>query len=77
MLVTSFMLNFNFILILLFFNRGKIVLGYTEAELCMRGSGYQFIHAADMLYCAEYHIRSKFLMNMPEKTVYTLVHIST
>ncbi|NWV61803.1 AHR protein, partial [Malurus elegans] len=37
--------------------RGKIVLGYTEAELCMKGSGYQFIHAADMLYCAENHIR--------------------
>ncbi|XP_006832302.1 PREDICTED: aryl hydrocarbon receptor [Chrysochloris asiatica] len=37
--------------------KGKLVLGYTEAELCMRGSGYQFIHAADMLYCAEYHIR--------------------
>ncbi|XP_058929984.1 aryl hydrocarbon receptor [Kogia breviceps] len=37
--------------------KGRIVLGYTEAELCMRGSGYQFIHAADMLYCAEYHIR--------------------
>uniref|UniRef100_A0A480ZVH5 Aryl hydrocarbon receptor n=1 Tax=Sus scrofa TaxID=9823 RepID=A0A480ZVH5_PIG len=37
--------------------KGKIVLGYTEAELCMRGTGYQFIHAADMLYCAEYHVR--------------------
>ncbi|ELR58343.1 Aryl hydrocarbon receptor [Bos mutus] len=37
--------------------KGKLVLGYTEAELSMRGSGYQFIHAADMLYCAEYHIR--------------------
>lgn len=37
--------------------KGKLVLGYTEAELCMRGSGYQFIHAADILYCAEYHIR--------------------
>ncbi|CAK6434490.1 unnamed protein product [Pipistrellus nathusii] len=37
--------------------KGKIVLGYTEAELCMRGSGYQFLHAADMLYCAEYHMR--------------------
>ncbi|XP_046950603.1 aryl hydrocarbon receptor [Lynx rufus] len=37
--------------------KGRLVLGYTEAELCMRGSGYQFIHAADMLYCAEYHIR--------------------
>lgn len=39
--------------------RGKIVLGYTEAELRMCGTGYQFIHAADMLYCAENHIRSK------------------
>ncbi|XP_067305162.1 aryl hydrocarbon receptor 1a [Pseudorasbora parva] len=37
--------------------KGKIVLGYTEAELCYRGSGYQFIHAADMLYCAENHMR--------------------
>ncbi|XP_059568466.1 aryl hydrocarbon receptor isoform X3 [Myotis daubentonii] len=37
--------------------KGKLVLGYTEAELCMKGSGYQFLHAADMLYCAEYHMR--------------------
>ncbi|XP_075443314.1 aryl hydrocarbon receptor isoform X1 [Ascaphus truei] len=37
--------------------KGSIVLGYTEAELCVRGTGYQFIHAADMLYCAENHIR--------------------
>nr|XP_060638125.1 aryl hydrocarbon receptor isoform X1 [Anolis sagrei ordinatus] len=37
--------------------KGRIVLGYTEAELCMRGTGYQFIHAADMLYCAEKHVR--------------------
>ncbi|XP_028926672.1 aryl hydrocarbon receptor [Ornithorhynchus anatinus] len=37
--------------------KGKIVLGYSEAELCVRGSGYQFVHAADMLYCAENHIR--------------------
>nr|XP_044991969.1 aryl hydrocarbon receptor [Jaculus jaculus] len=37
--------------------KGQIVLGYTEVELCTRGSGYQFIHAADMLYCAESHIR--------------------
>lgn len=43
----------------LVFFRGKIVLGYTEAELRVRGSGYQFIHAADMLYCAENHVRSK------------------
>ncbi|KAJ8384096.1 hypothetical protein AAFF_G00208870 [Aldrovandia affinis] len=38
-------------------SKGKIVLGYTEAELRVRGSGYQFIHAADMLYCAENHVR--------------------
>ncbi|XP_068575622.1 aryl hydrocarbon receptor-like isoform X2 [Cebidichthys violaceus] len=37
--------------------KGKIVLGYTEAELRVRGSGYQFVHAADMLYCAENHVR--------------------
>ncbi|XP_047432272.1 aryl hydrocarbon receptor 2 [Mugil cephalus] len=37
--------------------RGKVVLGYSEAELCMKGSGYHFIHAADMMYCAENHIR--------------------
>uniref|UniRef100_A0A8C1EIC7 Aryl hydrocarbon receptor n=1 Tax=Cyprinus carpio carpio TaxID=630221 RepID=A0A8C1EIC7_CYPCA len=38
-------------------SKGKIVLGYTEEELCYSGSGYQFIHAADMLYCAENHLR--------------------
>ncbi|KAM4602025.1 aryl hydrocarbon receptor-like [Polymixia lowei] len=37
--------------------RGKLVLGYNEIELCMKGSGYQFIHAADMMYCADNHIR--------------------
>ncbi|KAL1790534.1 aryl hydrocarbon receptor [Sigmodon hispidus] len=37
--------------------KGQLVLGYTEVELCTRGSGYQFIHAADMLYCADSHIR--------------------
>ncbi|XP_043549035.1 aryl hydrocarbon receptor 2 [Chiloscyllium plagiosum] len=37
--------------------KGKFVLGYTEAELCMRGTGYQFIHAADMMYCADNHVR--------------------
>lgn len=36
-----------------------MVLGYTEAELQMCGTGYQFIHAADMLYCAENHVKSK------------------
>ncbi|KAK2840220.1 hypothetical protein Q5P01_013960 [Channa striata] len=38
-------------------SRGTIVLGYSEIELCMKGSGYQFIHAADMMHCAENHLR--------------------
>nr|XP_054590504.1 aryl hydrocarbon receptor 2 isoform X1 [Nothobranchius furzeri] len=38
-------------------SRGKIVLGYNEVEICMKGSGYSFIHAADMMYCADKHIR--------------------
>ncbi|XP_028992360.1 aryl hydrocarbon receptor-like isoform X2 [Betta splendens] len=38
-------------------SRGKIVLGYSEVELCMKGSGYQFIHAADMMHCADNHLR--------------------
>ncbi|XP_060944776.1 aryl hydrocarbon receptor-like [Limanda limanda] len=38
-------------------SRGKIILGYSETELCMKGSGYQFIHAADMMYCADRHLR--------------------
>ncbi|XP_078100227.1 aryl hydrocarbon receptor 2 [Sander vitreus] len=37
--------------------RGKVVLGYSEVELCMKGSGYHFIHAADMMYCAENHVK--------------------
>nr|XP_033471603.1 aryl hydrocarbon receptor 2 [Epinephelus lanceolatus] len=37
--------------------RGKVVLGYDEVELCMKGSGYYFIHAADMMYCADNHMR--------------------
>ncbi|XP_054878815.1 aryl hydrocarbon receptor-like [Poeciliopsis prolifica] len=37
--------------------RGKIVLGYNEVEISMKGSGYSFIHAADMMYCADKHIR--------------------
>ncbi|XP_042640277.1 aryl hydrocarbon receptor-like isoform X2 [Tyto alba] len=36
---------------------GKVVLGYTETELCGRGSGYQFVHAADVMHCAENHVR--------------------
>ncbi|NWX30316.1 AHR protein, partial [Notiomystis cincta] len=38
-------------------SQGKVVLGYTEMELCRRGSGYQFVHAADMMHCAEHHVR--------------------
>ncbi|TKS66354.1 Aryl hydrocarbon receptor [Collichthys lucidus] len=37
--------------------RGKVVLGYSEIELCMKGSGYNFIHAADMMYCADQHLK--------------------
>ncbi|XP_015144732.1 aryl hydrocarbon receptor 2 isoform X2 [Gallus gallus] len=36
---------------------GRVVLGYTEAELCSRGSGYQFVHTADIICCAESHVR--------------------
>ncbi|XP_068575771.1 aryl hydrocarbon receptor-like [Cebidichthys violaceus] len=38
-------------------SRGKVVLGYNEVELCMKGSGYNFIHAADMMYCADNHLK--------------------
>ncbi|XP_062290490.1 aryl hydrocarbon receptor-like isoform X1 [Scomber scombrus] len=37
--------------------RGKLVLGYSEIELVTTGSGYQFLHAADMMYCADNHLR--------------------
>ncbi|XP_066507187.1 aryl hydrocarbon receptor-like isoform X2 [Hoplias malabaricus] len=37
--------------------RGMMVLGYSEMELCTRRSGYQFIHAADMMHCADNHLR--------------------
>ncbi|KAM3874243.1 aryl hydrocarbon receptor-like [Diretmus argenteus] len=37
--------------------RGKFVLGYSETELITPGSGYQFIHAADMMYCADNHLK--------------------
>lgn len=43
----------------LFLFRGKLVLGYTEIELVTTGSGYQFIHAADMMYCADNHLKSE------------------
>lgn len=37
--------------------RGKLVLGYSEVELVTTRSGYQFIHAADMMYCADNHLK--------------------
>ncbi|XP_068612561.1 aryl hydrocarbon receptor-like [Brachionichthys hirsutus] len=37
--------------------RGKVVLGYSEVEIALKGSGYNFIHAADMMYCADNHMR--------------------
>ncbi|KAG7503574.1 aryl hydrocarbon receptor-like [Solea senegalensis] len=37
--------------------RGKVILGYNETELCTRGTGYHFIHAADMMHCADNHLR--------------------
>ncbi|XP_038153432.1 aryl hydrocarbon receptor-like [Cyprinodon tularosa] len=37
--------------------RGKIILGYNEVEISMKGSGYSFLHAADMMYCADKHLR--------------------
>ncbi|XP_077353062.1 aryl hydrocarbon receptor-like isoform X2 [Festucalex cinctus] len=37
--------------------RAKLVLGYSETELITPGSGYQFLHAADMMYCADNHLR--------------------
>ncbi|KAK7893376.1 hypothetical protein WMY93_022528 [Mugilogobius chulae] len=37
--------------------RGEVVLGYTATELCAPGSGYHFVHAADMMYCADQHLR--------------------
>ncbi|NXC09211.1 AHR protein, partial [Orthonyx spaldingii] len=51
---------------------GKVVLGYTEMELCRRGSGYQFVHAADLMHCAENHVR---MMKMGESglTVFRLL----
>ncbi|XP_016895193.1 aryl hydrocarbon receptor-like isoform X1 [Cynoglossus semilaevis] len=38
-------------------SRGMVVLGYSEIEISMKGSGYQFIHAADMMHCATNHMR--------------------
>uniref|UniRef100_A0A4W5P6Z9 Aryl hydrocarbon receptor n=1 Tax=Hucho hucho TaxID=62062 RepID=A0A4W5P6Z9_9TELE len=54
--------------------KGKMVLGYTEAELCNRGSGYQFIHAADMLHCAENHMRSKTALLLHTVLSCSVVH---
>ncbi|NXA41783.1 AHR protein, partial [Eudromia elegans] len=38
-------------------SRAQMVLGYTETELCTWGSGYQLVHVADVMYCAEKHLR--------------------
>lgn len=43
----------------LFVSRGSLILGYSEMELVTRGSGYQFLHAADMMYCSDNHLRSE------------------
>lgn len=56
------------------FSRGKIILGYSETELCMKGSGYQFIHAADMMYCADNHIRSMFALHAHTQTEHYLLN---
>lgn len=48
---------------LFLFSRGMVVLGYSEIEISMKGSGYQFIHAADMMHCATNHMRSTFVTN--------------
>ncbi|KFP78621.1 Aryl hydrocarbon receptor, partial [Apaloderma vittatum] len=53
-------------------SRGKVVLGYTDMELCQMGSGYQFVHVADMMHCAENHMK---MMKMGESglTVFRLL----
>ncbi|NXT29590.1 AHR protein, partial [Syrrhaptes paradoxus] len=38
-------------------SRAKVVLGYTETDLCRMASGYQFVHVADVMHCAESHVR--------------------
>ncbi|KAJ7423637.1 hypothetical protein WISP_33091 [Willisornis vidua] len=49
-------------------NKVKIVLGYTEVELWMCGTGYQSIHAANMLCCIQNHVRSASLPWSPVPT---------
>lgn len=53
-------------------SRGRLILGYSDLELVTRGSGYQFIHAADMMYCAEIHLRSEF--SCQSHTFHTLLN---
>ncbi|XP_039261397.2 uncharacterized protein LOC120337615 [Styela clava] len=52
--------------------KGRIVLGYTEKELRQQ-SGYQFIHSADMMHCADAHTK---LMRKGQSglTVFRLLH---
>lgn len=68
--------NYDCSLVLMFLRRGKIVLGYTEAELRVRGSGYQFIHAADMLYCAENHVRSTFFQHHLTEATWVIFNLN-
>ncbi|CAK8672067.1 unnamed protein product [Clavelina lepadiformis] len=52
--------------------RGRSVLGYTEEQLRQR-SGYEFVHSADMMHCADAHTK---LMRKGESglTVFRLLH---
>lgn len=58
--------------------RGKLVLGYSEIELVTTGSGYQFIHAADMMYCADNHLRSElsYKTHAPNTLISTTFYFS-
>jgi len=52
--------------------KGRVVLGYTEHQLRQR-SGYEFIHSADMMHCADAHTK---LMKHGESgmTVFRILH---
>jgi len=52
--------------------KGRVVLGYTEHQMRQR-SGYEFIHSADMMHCADAHTK---LMKHGESgmTVFRILH---
>lgn len=52
--------------------KGRVVLGYTEQQLRQR-SGYEFIHSADMMHCADAHTK---LMRRGESgmTIFRILH---